>query len=313
MGKIMAPRDMYGKVLLELAETNKDIFVLNGDVSKATKTEDFGLKFPDRFLNVGISEQNMIGIAAGMARAGLIPVASTFACFAPGRCYDQIRQSVAYSNLNVKIISTHPGLAVGADGAIHQCLDDIALMRALPNFTVLTPSDEIETKKAVIKAIEHEGPVYVRVGRKECPIYFDEGWDFEIGKAYTLREGNDITLIAHGAMVPVIYEASLELEKQGINARVISMASIKPIDREAIIRASVETGKIITVEDHFLYGGLYSALCEVTSSSQPCRVKGIAVMDRFGESGAPDELYKKHGLTSENVIKEAVGMMVKDR
>lgn len=313
MNKIMAPRDMYGKVLLELGESNKDIFVLNADVSKATKTEEFGMKFPDRFLNVGISEQNMIGIAAGMARAGLIPVASTFACFAPGRCYDQIRQSVSYSNLNVKIISTHPGLAVGADGAIHQSLDDIALMRALPNFTVLTPSDEIETKKAVMEAIKHEGPVYVRVGRKECPIYFDESWEFEIGKAYTLRDGKDITLIAHGAMVPVIYEASMELEKQGINARVISMASIKPIDRDTVIKASAETGKIITVEDHFLYGGLYSAVCEVISNSQPCHVKGIAVMDRFGESGAPDELYKKHGLTSDNVLKEAVGLMEKHR
>ncbi len=311
MSKVMAPRDMYGKVLLEIGETNKDIFVLNGDVSKATKTEDFGLKFPDRFLNVGISEQNMIGIAAGMARVGLVPIASTFACFAPGRCYDQIRQSVAYSNLNVKIISTHPGLAVGADGAIHQSLDDIAIMRSLPNFTVLTPSDEIETKKAVIKAIEHKGPVYVRVGRKECPIYFNESWEFEIGKSYTLREGNDITLIAHGAMVPVIYQASLELEKEGINARVISMPSIKPIDREAILRASRETGKIITAEDHFLYGGLYSAVCEVTSGSHPCNVRGIAVMDSFGESGAPDALYEKYGLTSKNVIKEAVGLMGK--
>ncbi|MDF2673117.1 MAG: 1-deoxy-D-xylulose-5-phosphate synthase [Clostridiales bacterium] len=305
MSKIMAPRDMFGKVLLELGEKNKNIFVLNADVSKATKTEDFGQKFPDRFLNVGISEQNMIGIAAGMARTGFIPIASTFACFAPGRCYDQIRQSVSYSNLNVKIISTHPGLAVGADGAIHQSLDDIGLMRALPNFIVLTPSDEIETEKAIIKAIEHDGPVYIRVGRKECPIYFDEKMEFEIGKGYTLREGNDITFIAHGAMVPVIYEASIELEKRGIKARVISMASIKPIDRSAIIKASQETGKIITVEDHFLHGGLYSAVCEVTSSNLPCLVKGIAVMDRFGESGAPDDLYKKYGLTSERVIEEA--------
>jgi transketolase len=309
MSKIMAPRDMYGKVLSELGEKNENIFVLNADVSKATKTEDFGKKFADRFLNVGISEQNMIGIAAGLARAGLLPVASTFACFAPGRCYDQIRQSVSYSNLNVKIISTHPGLAVGADGAIHQCLDDIALMRVLPNFVVLTPSDEIETRKAVIKAIEHEGPVYVRVGRKECPIYFDESWEFEIGKAYTLRDGKDITLIAHGAMVPVIYESSLELEKQGISARVISMASIKPIDRDAIVKASRETEKIITVEDHFLSGGLYSAVSEIVSSEAPCRVKGIAVMDTFGESGAPDDLYKKYGLSKENVIGEALKLL----
>lgn len=304
MSKIMAPRDMYGKVLLELGEKNKNIFVLNADVSKATKTEDFGLKFSDKFLNVGISEQNMIGIAAGMARAGFIPIASTFACFAPGRCYDQIRQSVAYSNLNVKIISTHPGLAVGADGAIHQSLDDIALMRTLPNFIVLTPSDEIETKWAIIKAIEYDGPAYVRVGRKECPIYFDESLEFEIGKAYTLREGKDVTFIAHGAMVPVIYEASLKLEKRGIKARVISMASIKPIDKDAIIKASHETRKIITVEDHFIYGGLYSAVCEVTSSFSPCIVKGIAVIDTFGESGSPEDLYKKYGLTRENVIKE---------
>lgn len=305
MSKIMAPRDMYGKVLVELGERNKDIFVLNADVSKATKTEDFGKRFPERFLNVGISEQNMIGIAAGLARAGFIPVASAFACFAPGRCFDQIRQSVSYSNLNVKIISTHPGLAIGADGAIHQSLDDIALMRAMPNFIVLTPSDEIETKKAVIKAIEHDGPAYVRIGRKECPIYFDEAWDFEIGKAYTLREGSDITFIAHGAMVPVIYEASLELEKRGIKARVIDMPSIKPIDKEAVIKASQETGKIITLEDHFIYGGLYSSVCEVISSAAPCVVKGIAVMDTFGESGAPNDLYKKYGLTSENVIRSA--------
>lgn len=311
MSRIMAPRDMYGKVLLEIGEKNKNVFVLNADVSKATKTEEFGKKFPDRFLNVGISEQNMIGIAAGIARAGLIPIASTFACFVPGRCYDQIRQSVSYSNLNVKIISTHPGLAVGADGAIHQSLDDIALMRALPNFIVLTPSDEIETKKAVIKAIDHDGPVYVRVGRKECPIYFNENTEFEIGKAYTLREGNDITFIAHGAMVPVVYEASVELGKRGIKARVISMATIKPIDEKAIIKASKETGKIITVEDHFLYGGLYSAVSEVTSSNSPCIVKGIAVMDRFGESGAPDALYEKYGLTSEHVIYEAERLIIK--
>lgn len=309
MGKLMAPRDMYGKVLLEIGERNEKVFVLNADVSKATKTEDFGKKFSDRFLNVGICEQNMIGIAAGLARAGYIPIASTFACFAPGRCYDQIRQSVSYSNLNVKIISTHPGLAVGPDGAIHQSLDDIALMRVLPNFIVLTPSDEVETRKAVIKAIEHEGPVYVRVGRKECPIYFDESWEFEIGKAYTLREGKDITIMAHGAMVPIIYEASLELENLGISARVISMPSLKPIDREAIIKASRDTGKIITVEDHFIYGGLYSAVCEVTSTLLPCTVKGIGVMDIFGESGSPDELYQKYGLTKENVIKQTMKLI----
>ncbi len=308
MSKLMAPRDAFGKALAEVGGKNEKVFVVNADLAAATKTEIFAKKFEDRYINVGISEQNMVGVAAGLARVGFIPVMSTFACFAPGRCYDQIRQSISYSNLNVKVMCTHPGLSVGMDGAIHQCLDDIALMRELPNFVVLTPSDEIETKKAVEKAIEYNGPVYVRVGRMECPVLFDESWDYEIGKAYTIKEGKDVTLIAHGSMVGKIYEAAKVLKEKGIDARVINMGTIKPIDREAIIKAAKETGKIVTAEDHFINGGLYSAVCEVVSSEHPCKVRPVAVNDTFGESGDPEELYKKYGLTVERIVEEALNM-----
>lgn len=304
MGNIVAPRDAFGKVLLELGKKNDKIFVLSGDLAAATKTSYFRSRFPNRFINVGISEQNMVGMAAGLARAGFIPIVSTFACFAPGRTYDQIRQLIAYSNTNVKIMSTHPGLAIGMDGAIHQSLDDIALMRELPNMVVLTPSDEISTRKAVIKAIEHNGPVYVRIGRKECTVHFPENEEFEIGKGYTLKQGNDITLMAHGSMVDIMYQAAIDLDKKGISARVIEMSSIKPVDQELILKAAVETKAIITGEDHFLYGGLYSVVSEVVSSKNPCIVKGVAVNDTFGESGKPDELYKKYGLTKEKVIEK---------
>lgn len=304
MTKIVAPRDAYGEILADLGQ-NKDIFVLNGDVASATKTIHFSKIYPERYLNTGIAEQNMIGMAAGLARSGFIPVVSTFACFAPGRVYDQIRQVVAYSNSNVKIISTHPGLAIGADGAIHQCLDDISLMRELPNMVVLAPSDQVETKKAVSRALKHKGPVYVRIGRKECPILFDENIEFRIGKGYTIKEGHDITLMAHGSMVGVVYEGAKALQKEGIEARVINMSSIKPIDVELIISAAKETAGIVTAEDHFLNGGLYSSVCEITSSQFPCKVKGVAVNDTFGESGSPQDLYEKYGLTKEKVVKKA--------
>lgn len=305
MNNCISPRDSFGKTLSEIGERNENVFVVNADLSAATKTNIFGRKFKDRSINVGICEQNMVGVAAGLARVGFIPVVSTFACFAPGRCYDQIRQSIAYSNLNVKVISTHSGLAVGPDGAIHQSLDDIALMRELPNFIVLTPSDEIETKKAIEKAIEYKGPVYVRVGKTPCVAYFKEEWNYEIGKWVTLKDGMDITFMAHGCMVQVVYEAAVKLKKMGIEVRVINATSIKPVDKETIIKAAKETKKIITIEDHFIYGGLYSSVCEVTANEFPCKVKGLAVMDHFGESGNPKELYEKYGLTVEDLIEEA--------
>lgn len=311
MSKLISPRDAFGKALVDIGKNNEKLFVLNADVSKATKTEGFGKAFSERYLNVGISEQNMTGIAAGLARLGFIPVMSTFACFAPGRCYDQIRQSVAYSNLNVKIASTHPGLSIGMDGAIHQSLDDISLMRELPNLVVLTPSDEIDTRKAIVKAVEHYGPVYIRIGRMECPNLFKEQWDFEIGKGYTIKDGKDVTLIAHGSMVSVIYDAAVKLQKEGVDARVINMCSIKPIDKEIIINAAKETSGIITMEDHFLYGGLFSSVCEVTAGQNPCIVKGIGVNDRFGESGKPRDLYEKYGLTVEHCIAEVMKIINK--
>ncbi|TCL76896.1 transketolase [Hydrogenispora ethanolica] len=304
-----APRDSFGQTLVELGETHPELFVLNADVAKATKTEAFAARFPDRYLNVGIAEQNMAGVAAGLARSGLVPVMSTFACFAPGRCYDQIRQSIAYSNLNVKIAATHPGLSVGMDGAIHQSLDDLALMRALPGLVVLAPSDAVQTRKALIRAVEHQGPVYLRIGRLECPNLFPAAEDFVIGKAYTLRDGSDVTLIAHGATVQLVWAAAAELERSGVSVRVLDMPSLKPLDREALRRAARETGRIVTVEDHWLCGGLYSAVCEELAAGGPCRIRGIGVGDVFGESGAPGALYAKHGLTQERLLQEVARLL----
>lgn len=305
MTKIKAPRDQYGETLIEIGKKNEELFVLSGDLGGATKVDGFGKAYPDRFLNTGIAEQNMIGMAAGLARMGYTPVATTFCAFAPGRTYDQIRQVVAYSNENVKIISTHPGLAIGMDGAIHQSLDDLALMRNLPNFIVLAPSDEVETRKAIEWAIDYKGPVYVRVGRKECKPYFNENWKFELGKSYEIKEGNDITLIAHGAMVPFMMEAAEKLEKENIKARVITSPFIKPMDKEAIIKAAKETKGIVTAEDHFLTGGIYSSVTEIVSCQNPCKVIGIGVNDSFGESGSPEDLYEKFGLTVEAILKAA--------
>jgi transketolase len=309
MANIKAPRDAFGETLAKLGDINDKIFVLDGDLAGGTKTCYFAEKFPNRYLNVGIAEQNMIGVAAGLARVGFIPIASTFACFAPGRVYDQIRQSVAYSNLNVKIMSTHPGLAVGLDGAIHQSLDDIGLMRGLPNMVVLAPSDEISTSKAVEKAISYQGPVYVRIGRKECPIHFSEDMEFEIGKGYMLKDGQDIAIIAHGSMVDISYRAAQKLEAKGIRARVIDMPTIKPLDVEIVLKAARETKGIVVAEDHFKYGGLYSAISEIIVEKQPCKVKAVAVEDTFGESGKPDELYEKYGLTEENIISKALDIL----
>ncbi|WDV48100.1 transketolase family protein [Clostridiaceae bacterium M8S5] len=306
MNKLLAPRDAFGKELVDIGEINSDLFVLSGDLGGATKINGFENKFPSRFLNTGIAEQNMISMAAGLERMGYVPVVSTFCCFAPGRVYDQIRQSISYSNSNVKIMSTHPGLAVGMDGAIHQSLDDLALMRALPNFVVLAPSDEIETRKAVKWAIDYKGPVYIRIGRKECANCFDANCEFELGKSYTLKEGNDITLIAHGSMVPIIIDAAKELVNHNIDARIISFPFIKPADRKAIIKASKETKGIITAEDHFLNGGLFSVISEITASECPCIVKGVGINDTFGESGNPDELYEKYGLTVQNIVEKAL-------
>ncbi|SCY48774.1 transketolase family protein [Alkaliphilus peptidifermentans] len=304
----IATRDAYGDALIELGKENPNVVVLDADLSKSTKTHGFSKEFPDRFFNVGIAEQNLIGMAAGLATAGKIPFASTFAMFATGRAFEIIRNSVAYPKLNVKICATHSGLTVGEDGASHQSLEDIACMRAIPNMTVIVPADGIEAKKAIFAVAEKNGPVYVRLGRPNVPVINDEDYQFEIGKGVTLKDGNDITIIATGIMVSKALEASEALAQEGINARVINIHTIKPIDEELIIKAAKETGKIVTVEEHNIIGGLGSAVAEVISENCPVPLKRIGTADTFGESGKPDELLEKYGLTAEAIAKAVKGM-----
>lgn len=303
MTKMIATRDAYGDTLKELGKMNQDIVVLDADLSGSTKTAVFKKEYPDRFFNVGIAEQNLIGTAAGLATAGKIPFASTFAMFATGRAFEIIRNSVCYPNLNVKIAATHAGLTVGEDGASHQALEDISIMRSLPNMLVLSPCDAVETRQCILKAVEHNGPVYIRLGRAKVPVILDEDYEFEIGKAIELREGQDVTIIATGIMVGRAIAASESLLKEGIGVRVINMASIKPIDQEIIIKAAKETKGIVTVEEHSIIGGLGSAVSEVVVENHPTIVKRIGTNDVFGESGDGFELLDKYGLSVEDIIK----------
>lgn len=306
MAKMMATRDAYGEALKELGKANKDVVVLDADLSKSTKTAVFGKEFPERFINVGIAEQSLIGTAAGLATTGKIPFASSFAMFASGRAFEIIRNSVAYPKLNVKIAATHAGLTVGEDGASHQALEDISVMRTIPNMVVLNPADGVEAKAAVIKAAEYKGPVYIRLGRSKVPTIFDEeSYEFEIGKGIELRAGKDVTMVATGIMVSMALEAAEILKKDGINARVINIHTIKPIDKEIIIKAAKETGAIVTAEEHNIIGGLGSAVAEVLVENYPAAMERVGVKDTFGESGDGDELLKKYGLTSENIAEAA--------
>ncbi|NLV88402.1 MAG: transketolase family protein [Tissierellia bacterium] len=305
MTKMMATRDAYGEALKELGEINENIVVLDADLSGSTKTSVFQKAFPNRFFNVGIAEQNLIGTAAGLATAGKIPFASSFAMFATGRAFEIIRNSVCYPKLNVKIAATHAGLTVGEDGATHQALEDISVMRSLPNMVVLCPADAIETKQCIYKAAEHDGPVYIRLGRAKVPVIFDENYKFEIGKGVQLREGNDVTIIATGVMVDRAIKASERLSEEGISARVINISTIKPIDKDIIIKAAKETKGIITVEEHSIIGGLGSAVAEVVGENHPTRVIRIGTMDTFGESGDGFELLDKYGLSVDNIVNKA--------
>jgi len=302
MSKI-ATRDAYGKTLVKLGETNDNVVVLDADLSKSTKTNDFSKSFPNRFFNMGIAEQNLVGAACGFATAGKIPFVSTFAMFATGRAFEVIRNSVCYPKLNVKICATHAGITVGEDGASHETVEDIAIMRAIPNMTVVVPADGIETEKVVLEAAKFNGPMYVRLGRSGVPTLFNEDYKFEIGKGTVLREGNDATIIACGIMVNEAVIAHEELKSEGINVRVINMSTIKPIDKELIIKAAKETKSIITAEEHSVIGGLGSAVSEVVSEECPVIVKKVGVNDVFGESGTPAELLEKHGLTAKNLVK----------
>lgn len=298
----IATRDAYGKALVELGKNNNNIVVLDADLSKSTKTAEFASTYPERFFDMGIAEANMVGTAAGLATTGKIPFVSTFALFGTLRVADQIRNSLCYPNLNVKIAVTHSGLTLGEDGASHQAIEDISLMRAIPNMTVIVPADGEETKQVIEAAANYDGPVYIRLGRPKVPMVFDDNYNFEIGKGAIVKEGSDVTIIAMGVMLSPAIEAANELAKEGIAARVINMASIKPIDKELIIKAAKETKGIVTAEEHNILGGLGSAVAEVVSESVPTLVKRVGVEDTFGESGKPDELLEKYGLTKENII-----------
>lgn len=304
MVDMIATRDAYGDALKELGELNTNIVVLDADLSGSTKTGVFKKSYPDRFINVGIAEQNLIGTAAGLAAAGKVPFASTFAMFASGRAFEIIRNSVCYPNLNVKIAATHAGLTVGEDGATHQALEDISIMRSLPNMVVLNPADAVETRQCIKLAAEHNGPVYIRLGRSKTPVIFDESYKFEIGKGVELKEGSDIAIIATGIMVGKALEASEELAKLGINARVINISTIKPIDTDIIVKAAKETKGIVTVEEHSIIGGLGSAVAEIVVENHPTKVLRIGTMDKFGESGDGNDLLEKYGLTVENIVKK---------
>ncbi len=303
-----ATRESFGEALCEHAKTNENIVVLDADLAAATKTSIFQKSFPERFRNCGIAEGNMIGVAAGLASCGKIPVAASFAMFATGRAFEQIRNSVAYPELNVKIAGSHAGISTGEDGATHQCLEDIGIMRTLPGMTILNPADHYEMIEATKAAIEHQGPVYIRLGRLAIDSFNDpDNYTFELGKGITLHEGNDITVIATGLPVNEARKAAENLEKEGINVRLINIHTIKPIDRDIIIKAAKETGRIITIEEHNVIGGLADAVCEVTSSECPVPVRRIGVEDCFGYSGPAKELLEIFGFTApsiEKVVKE---------
>lgn len=310
MAEKIATREAYGLALKKLGEKNRDVVVLDADLSKSTKTSEFAKAFPDRFFNMGIAEQNMIGTAAGLAAAGKIPFASSFAIFACGRAFEQVRNSVAYPRLNVKIAASHAGLTVGEDGASHQASEDIALMRAVPNMTVIVPADAVETEAAVMAAAEIDGPVYLRLGRPAVPVIYErENYQFQVGRAITLREGKDATVIACGIMVSVALEAAAQLAEEGLSVRVVNMHTIKPLDREAVRRAAEETGAVVTAEEHSIIGGLGSAVAEVLVETCPVPMERVGVRDVFGESGTPAELMEKYGLTARHVA-EAVRKVV---
>lgn len=301
MSKI-ATREAYGVALAKAGATNPKVVVLDADLSKSTKTDVFAKAYPERFFDMGIAEQNMYGVAAGLAASGKIPVASTFAMFAAGRAFEIIRNSVCYPKLNVKICATHAGLTVGEDGASHQAIEDLALMRAIPNMTVINPADGVSTEKLVAQAIEMYGPCYIRLGRAAVPNFYPEDATIEIGKGCELRKGTDVTIVATGIMVNEAMIAAEALEAKGVSVRVVDIHTIKPIDEAILIQAATETKFIVTAEEHNIIGGLGSAVAEVLAEKAPAKVLRVGVMDTFGESGKPNELMEKYGLTAKRIV-----------
>lgn len=304
-------REVYGETLVELGRKNPRIVVLDADLSGSTRTYLFAKEFPERFFNVGVSEQDLIGTAAGLALSGFIPFASTFAIFQTGRAWEQIRQSICYARLNVKLVASHGGVTVGEDGPTHHATEDIALMRVLPYMTVIVPADYFETKKVIEKIVEHEGPCYVRLARPKFPVIFDESYEFEIGKGKIVREGSDATIIAMGITLFHSLMAAEELEGDGISVRVINMSTVKPIDRELIIESAKRTGAILTVEDHSIIGGLGSAVSEVLVEEYPVYQKILGVPDIFTQSGKPDELLDRCGISSNHIKRGVIELLKK--
>ncbi len=305
MQEKMATRDAYGQTLLELGRSRSEVVVLDADLSKSTKTALFAKEFPLRFFNMGISEADMMGTAAGLAASGYIPFASTFGVFATGRVYDQIRNSIAYPRLNVKIAASHAGITVGEDGASHQALEDIALMRVLPNMTVIVPADGYQTAQAVETICNLDGPVYLRLGRPKVPRVIPPDLPFILGKAQLLQQGDDLTLVATGIMVGIAMEAAALLQQEGLKAAVLNMHTIKPLDRDMLVQQAARTGAVVTAEEHSIMGGLGGAVAEVLGESYPVPVLRVGVRDTFGQSGTPDELMQMYGLTAQNLVEHA--------
>ena len=306
-----ATRDGYGAGLLKLGEKYDDFVVLDADLAEATKTIVFKKKFPERFYDCGIAEQNMVSIAAGIAATGKKVFCSSFAMFAAGRAFEQVRNAVCYPHLNVVIAATHAGISVGEDGATHQCCEDIALMRTLPGMTIINPADAVESEKALEAAYNHDGPVYMRFGRLAVPIIFDEDYKFEIGKGVELKEGNDVTIIATGLMVNEALIAHDILKEQGISARIINMATIKPLDTEIVLKAAKETGAIVSAEEHSVIGGMGSAISEYLSENYPVPVLKLGVNDRFGQSGPANELLDLYGMRGKDIAELAIKAIAK--
>lgn len=302
--KKIATRESYGNALAELGREHDDVVVLDADLAGATKTSTFKKEFPDRHFDCGIAEGNMMAVAAGLASMGMVPFASTFAMFAAGRAFEQVRNSIGYPHLNVKIGATHGGISVGEDGASHQCCEDFALMRSIPGMTVICPADDVEARAAVKAAYDFEGPVYLRFGRSGVPVFHDEdGFSFEIGKGEVLKDGNDVAVIATGIMVSEAITAAKELKAQGIDARVINMATIKPLDEALVLKAARECGKVVTCEEHSVIGGLGEAVSALLAEKLPTPVRRIGVNDEFGHSGPAADLLKDFGLSAENIVK----------
>jgi transketolase len=302
MTEMVATRQAYGDALLELGEKNKDIVVLDADLSKSTTTAKFGKKYPDRFFNMGVAEANMMNTAAGLATCGKIPFVSSFSIFATGRAWEQIRNTICYSGLNVKIVATHSGVSVGPDGASHQCIEDISLMRTIPTMTVIEPCDAVETKKAILAAVDYKGPLYIRLGRAAVPIITKQEDPYTIGKANILRMGDDVAIVACGALVVNSLTAADILSKEGINAAVINMHTVKPIDQELLVKVAKQAKAFVTAEQHVLDGGLGSAVASILARTYPVPIEMIGIDNRFGQSGEPDILFKEYHLLPDDIV-----------